>query len=159
MPPEAHQEEIEAQLRGLVPTPSGSGVFLEADDKVIAIFIDSSVAASIGLYLQGVEKPRPFTHDLMGNMLSGFGIKVLKVVVCDLIEDTFYARILLKQQNELGTNLIEVDSRPSDAMAIALQQEAPIFVVRKVVDAADDMAWALEEATEPAGDDEPQDDA
>ena len=148
MPPESHQEELAVRLRGLVPTPSGSGVFLEADDKVIAIFIDSSVAASIGLYLQGIEKPRPFTHDLIGNMLSGFGITVLKVVVNDLIEDTFYARILLKQQNELGTNLLEVDARPSDAMAIALQQDAPIFVVRKVMEAADDMAWALDEATE-----------
>ena len=69
MPPESHQEELAVRLRGLVPTPSGSGVFLEADDKVIAIFIDSSVAASIGLYLQGIEKPRPKVEWQVGELV------------------------------------------------------------------------------------------
>ena len=146
-------EDLLVHVRGLIPTPSGSGVFLGAEnsDKTIAIFIDPSVAACITMFLQGVEKPRPLTHDLIGNIFTGLGVEIQKVVVNDLQSETFFARIFLKQYSELGTNFLEIDSRPSDAIAIAIQQDAPIFVNSKVWNASDDMDWALTQAEKESG--------
>ncbi len=147
-------DELPVALRGLIPTPSGVGVFLGHAEKVIAIFVDHSVAAAITMTLQKVEKPRPLTHDLIGNILAGLGAKVRKVVINDLKDDTFYARIHLLQENELGKNFIEIDARPSDSIAIALQLQAPVYVVRKVWDAATDMSEVFDQAQAPDDDTE-----
>jgi len=143
-------ENIPVTIKGLVPTPSGSGVFLTDGKKVIAIFVDPNVAAAITMFLQKLKKPRPLTHDLIGNMFSGLGIKAQKVIVNDLKEDTFYARLHLIQESELGTNIVEIDSRPSDAIAISLQQGCPIYVSPSVWNRAEDMSWALDQAKETA---------
>ena len=140
-------QPVQVQVRGIVPTPTGCGVFLGAAGKVIAIFVDHSVAAAITMALHGVKKPRPLTHDLIRNILAGLGARVEKVLINDLKDDTFFARLYLVQENELGRNVVEIDARPSDAMAIALQHECPVFVARTVWDAADDMTWALDQAT------------
>ena len=140
-------QPVQVQVRGIVLTPTGCGVFLGAAGKVIAIFVDHSVAAAITMALHGVKKPRPLTHDLIRNILAGLGARVEKVLINDLKDDTFFARLYLVQENELGRNVVEIDARPSDAMAIALQHECPVFVARTVWDAADDMTWALDQAT------------
>lgn len=151
-------DELEVEVKGLIPTPTGCGIFLGAEEKVIAIFVDHSVAAAITMFIHGVQKPRPLTHDLIVNLLAGLGAKVQKVVINDVQDETFYARILIYQDNELGKNLVELDARPSDSIALALQQQAPIFVNREVWEQADDMTWALEQAAEqseaPPDDDE-----
>ena len=140
------QNDIEVDVKGLVPTPTGCGIFLSNGEKVIAIFVDHSVAAAITMFLHGIKKPRPLTHDLIASILAGLGVKVQKVVVNDLKDDTFFARISLVQENELGRSLVEIDARPSDAIAIALQQGCTIFVSPKVWEKAEDMTWALEQA-------------
>ncbi len=139
------EKDIPVQVQGLLPTPTGCGVFLAAPGKVIAIFVDHSVAAAITMFLHGISKPRPLTHDLIANIFAGIGIKVQKVVVNDLRDDTFYARLYILQENELGRNLVEIDARPSDSIAIALQQKCPIFVAQEVWLKAEDMSWALEQ--------------
>lgn len=140
---------IQVQVRGIVPTPTGCGVFLGAGSKVIAIFVDHSVAAAITMALHGVKKSRPLTHDLITHILAGLGARVEKVVINDLKDDTYFARLYLVQENELGRNVVEVDARPSDSMALALQHQCPILVARTVWDAAEDMTWALDQATQP----------
>lgn len=151
--------DLQVQVKGLVPTQSGCGVFLGNEHKVIAIFVDHSVAAAITMFLHGIKKPRPLTHDLIGSIFAGLGVKLQKVVVNDLKDETFYAQIFLYQENELGKNIVEVDARPSDSIALAIQQGCPIYVSRQVWDRAEDMTWALEQAKntppEPPGD-EPQ---
>ena len=138
--------DILVSVKGLVPTPTGCGVFLTNGDKVIAIFVDHSVAAAITMSIHKVKKPRPLTHDLIANIFAGLGVKVQKVVVNDLKEDTFYARLYLAQENELGRNVLEIDARPSDSIALALQNQSPIFVNPDVWQRAEDMTWALEQA-------------
>lgn len=155
--------EILVDVKGLVPTPSGCGVFLGSGGKVIAIFVDHSVAAAITMFMHKVKKPRPLTHDLIANILAGLGVTVQKMVVNDLKDDTFYARLFLRQDNDLGTNFVEIDARPSDSIAMALQQGCPIYVNAKVWEAAEDMSWALEQAASQQDDeippgDEPDDD-
>ena len=127
-------------------------MFLGDGEKVIAIFVDNSVAAAITMFLHGVKKPRPLTHDLIANIFAGLGAKVQKVVVNDLKDDTFFARLYLLQENELGRNVVEVDARPSDSIAIALQQKCPIYIARTVWEKAEDMTWALEQAGQESGD-------
>ena len=91
-----------------------------------------------------VKKPRPLTHDLIGHIFSGLGVELERVVVNDMEDGTYYARIILKMENELGKKIIELDARPSDSMVLALQAKKPIFITRKVLDASDDMTEILE---------------
>ena len=149
------ENDILVEVKGLVPTPSGCGVFLGNGSKVIAIFVDHSVAAAITMFLHKVKKPRPLTHDLIANIFAGLGVTVQKMVVNDLMDDTFYARLFLRQDTELGTNYVEIDARPSDSIAMALQQGCPIYVSAKVWEAAEDMSWALEQASSQEQDEEP----
>ena len=142
-----NREELQIRIKTIVPTPSGCGIFLTDDaSKVVAIFVDHSVAAAITMALHKIKQPRPMTHELISNIFTGLGVKVEKVIINDLQEDTYFARLFLVQTNEIGRSVIELDSRPSDAMAIALREECPIFVTRDVWDRAQDMSWALEQA-------------
>ena len=141
-------DELPVRIRSLLPGPGNWGVFLgrEGTRKVIAIFIDPSMAAAMVMALRRVQAPRPLTHDLIAEIFTGLGIRATKVVVNELKDSTYFARLYLEQQNELGRNVVEIDARPSDAIAIAIQQKCPIFVSRKVWDEAEDLAEVLRQA-------------
>ena len=101
-------------------------------DRYLPIWIGSSEADAIALKLQDVSVPRPLTHDLLGSVISTLGATINRIVVSDLSKDTFYAKIVLKHN---GTTM-EVDSRPSDAIALAVRSQAPIYVEDSVLEAA-----------------------
>ena len=101
-------------------------------DRFLPIWIGADVAEAIALRLQDVSVPRPQTHDLMYAMVEELGGNVRSVVVNDLSNDTFYARIHLEQDGRVT----EVDSRPSDAIAIAVRAQVPIFVEESVLERA-----------------------
>jgi len=144
------RREIPVTIKALVPTPAGCGIFLTDGAKVIAIFVDHSVAAAITMALHDIHKPRPLTHDLIRNIMVGLGVVLQKVVINDLREDTYFARLFMYQQLEGGgRNMLEVDARPSDSITLALQLKTPLFITEDVLARADDMAWALE--TKPPG--------
>ena len=149
--------DIPVDVRGIVPTPSGSGIFLGHGDKIITIFVDPSVSAAITMQLQGVKKPRPLTHDLIGSIFAGLGVRMIKVLINDYQDDTFFARLFLGEENELGTKIVEIDARPSDSIALALQQKCPLFVSAEVWAKAEDMSWALEKAEKSADEAEKED--
>lgn len=108
-------------------------VVLRAEDgRVLPIYIGFAEAASIYSALNRYLPPRPMTHDLVVEIISKLNGKVEKVVIDDLIETTFYARIVVKQNDRE----IEIDARPSDSIAIALRIPCPIFVDPKVLDEA-----------------------
>jgi uncharacterized protein len=108
------------------------------------IYVDHSVGNAIQMTINGVKKDRPLTHDLIGHILIGLGAKLDYVLINDVNEGTFFARILLRMENELGKKIIEIDARPSDSTVLALQQKRPIFASRKVFDAVEDMSEILE---------------
>ncbi len=145
-----NKDDIPVEVKGLAPTPTGCGVFLSNGAKTITIFVDHSVAAAITMFMHGIKKPRPLTHDLIANIFAGLDIRVQKVVINDLREDTYFARLYLVQESELGRHVVEVDARPSDSIAIALQQQCPVYVTQSVWDTAEDMTWALQQAQEEA---------
>jgi uncharacterized protein len=95
-----------------------------AGDSVLPIWVGVYEANAIALEMEKVSTPRPMTHDLIKNVLTGLETQVHKVVVTELREDTFYAVIWL----ERGGEVVSIDSRPSDALALALRVDCPIFV-------------------------------
>jgi len=101
-------------------------------DRYLPIWIGPNEADSITLKLQEVSVPRPLTHDLLESIITSLGASVIRVVVCDLSNDTFFANIVLQVS---GTEM-EIDCRPSDAIALAIRTEAPIFVEDFVLDRA-----------------------
>lgn len=101
-------------------------------NKYLPIWIGSNEADSIAMKLQDLAVPRPLTHDLLRSVIASLGATVTRIIVNDLNEDTFYAKIVLQYN---GTTM-EVDSRPSDAIALAVRTEAPIFADDAVVEKA-----------------------
>jgi bifunctional DNase/RNase len=135
---------VSVSVKGVMPTANGCAVFLGNDDKSFVIYVDHSVGGAIQMTLDGVKKERPLTHDLISHIFLGLEVKVDHIVINDVNAGTFFARILLRMENELGKKIIEIDARPSDATVLALQHKRPIFVARKVFDASEDMSEILE---------------
>lgn len=100
--------------------------------KLLPIWIGPFEANAIAIALEKVTTPRPLTHDLIKNILENLNIKVQKILIHSLKEGTFYATIFLED----GDRVIEIDSRPSDAMALALRTQSPIFIESQVFDEA-----------------------
>lgn len=102
----------------------------EEERNVLPIWIGLIEASAIATELEKIQLSRPMTHDLLRNILQALGVEVNRVAVTDLADNTFYARIYLQHN---GRD-IELDARPSDAIAVALRTKAPIFVEKTVVD-------------------------
>ena len=134
----------EATIKGVTPTNAGCAVFLGAKGKTFMIYVDQYTGVLISTAINGQPKGRPLTHDLIGDIFNGFGVSMQRVVINDVNENTFYARIILQMENELGTKILEIDARPSDAMVLAIQAKKPIFVARKVIDSVEDYTELLE---------------
>ena len=137
-------EAVEVSVRGVMPTANGCAVFLGNPDKTFVIYVDHSVGNAIQMTLDGVKKERPLTHDLIGQVFLGLGVKLDQVLINAVDEGTFFARILLRMENELGQKIIELDARPSDSMVLALQHQRPIYAARPVFDQVEDMSEILE---------------
>jgi uncharacterized protein len=125
--------EVEMKIRGLMMDPVSSTpiVILKdaASDTVLPIWVGVYEANAIALEIEKVTTPRPMTHDLIKNLLVGLDTQVHKVVVTELREDTFYAVIWMEREGRI----ISIDSRPSDALALALRVDCPIFVEDEVL--------------------------
>jgi bifunctional DNase/RNase len=126
-------KEIEVQIRGLMldPVTNMPIIVLKdiASDLVLPIWVGVFEANAIALELEKTATPRPMTHDLLRSIARGLGATVTKVVVSDLEDDTFYATIWMDQ----GGEPVTLDARPSDAIALALRWDCPIFVSTSVL--------------------------
>jgi hypothetical protein len=96
--------------------------------SILPIWVGIYEANAIALEIEKVQTPRPMTHDLLKNVLLGLSVRVHKVVVCDLKEDTFFALIWMERDGQM----MSIDSRPSDALALALRLDCPIYVEEDV---------------------------
>ena len=104
----------------------------KASDRYLPIWIGPAEADAIAVKLQEVSVPRPLTHDLLNSVIGNLGANISRIVVTDLSNDTFYAKIVLQSDGKW----IEIDSRPSDAIALAVRTETPIFAEEAVMDKA-----------------------
>jgi bifunctional DNase/RNase len=125
--------ELEVKIRGLMMDPVTNMpvvVLKETQGSgVLPIWVGIYEANAIALEIEKVQTPRPMTHDLLKNVFLGLEVRVQKIVVNDLKDDTFYALIWVERDGEMMT----IDSRPSDALALALRMDCPIFVDEQVL--------------------------
>lgn len=141
-----NRDVVEAQVRAVLPLDGSFAVFLGNSEKTFVIYVDESVGTAISMFMRGIAKDRPLTHDLMGSVLMAFGAKVERIIINHVEGSVFHARMILSAENELHQKkLIELDARPSDSIAMAVQQSAPLFVARKVWDSVEDVTDTLAE--------------
>jgi bifunctional DNase/RNase len=129
-------ELVPMSIKGLMLDPvSNSPIVVLKDDEerfFLPIWVGIFEANAIALQLENVATPRPMTHDLLRNMISELDGRVTRIVINDLRDSTFFAQIRIL----VSGKTLEVDARPSDAIALALRTEAPIFVAQSVLDQA-----------------------
>ncbi len=142
---------VPVEIRGILPANSGCAIFVGNDEKVFVIQVEHSMGAVIGMFLRDTPKERPLTHDLIASIFKGFDIRVERVVITELKNSTYFARLTLKMDNELGQKLVEIDARPSDCIAIAAAQKKPIFVRSALFETVEDMSEVLERINENSG--------
>lgn len=130
-------------VKGVMPTAGGCAVFLGTESKTFVIHMDPGMGHTISMHLQNVHPERPLTHDLIGQIFMGLGVTLEHIIINNMENATFFARIILTMRNELGTKVIELDARPSDAIILALQAQKPIFVSRRVFDQVEDITHIL----------------
>jgi bifunctional DNase/RNase len=133
----------------VLPTKEGCAVFLGNAEKVFVIYVDQTVGAAITMFMRETPKERPLTHDLLANVMMALGAKVDRVIINELKNATYFARLIVSAENELQQRkIIEIDARPSDCIAMATQQKASIYISREVWDEVDDMSEVLKKMEE-----------
>lgn len=133
-------ELVPMSIKGLMLDPvSNSPIVVLKDDEekfFLPIWVGIFEANAIALQLENITTPRPMTHDLLRTMIGELDARVTQIVINDLRDSTFFAQIRLLINRGGGDSTVEIDARPSDAIALALRTEAPIFVAQSVLDQA-----------------------
>jgi uncharacterized protein len=130
-------DKVQCEILGLSTNPSTGGAYAILLKEVegsrrLPIIIGAFEAQAIALEMEGIKPPRPLTHDLLKTLVDNLGANVVEIIVSELRDNTFYAKIILEASGL--TN--EIDARPSDAIALAVRTEAPIYVKENVMSAA-----------------------
>ena len=137
---------IEVNKISYHPPSKGYAVLLQeiGGENQLPIVVGSTEAQAIALALEGIEMPRPMTHDLLNEIIISLEAKISKIIINNLLKGTFFAQIILKTKNNKE---IKIDSRPSDAITIALKSLAPIFASKKVIKNATIKSVVIESGT------------
>jgi uncharacterized protein len=138
--------QIEMTIKGLMVDPITNMpiIILRDDDgqKVLPIWVGIFEANAIALQMENIATPRPMTHDLLRNVIQDLNGQITKIVVSDLRDNTFYALIYV----QTPADMVAIDARPSDAIALALRSQAPIFVEETVIDNAKAVDFSTDNA-------------
>ena len=146
------KQVIQVNVRAIMPYNNGRAVFIGTEQKVFIIYVDENVGAAIAMFINKTKKERPLTHDLMGHLMTALGAKVERVVINDMQSETYFARLIISAENELHERkIIELDGRPSDSIALAIQQGAPIYVAEEVWEEVEDRTDILREMEKQGG--------
>ena len=111
-------------------------IILGTEEKRFAIYTDPEVGRNIQIYLTEEHKPRPYTHDLINAILNGLNIKPLQIVINDVEDTIFFARLFLEQTIEKTRHILEIDARPSDCVTLALMNNIPVFCRKDILEKA-----------------------
>jgi hypothetical protein len=137
---------VEMEIKGLMldPVTSVPIVILKDEDgaRVLPIWVGPSEASAIALQIENIAPPRPMTHDLLRDVIGALGVTVSRVIISALKGSTFFAFLELRQ----GADVLLVDARPSDALALAIRTRAPVFVRSEVLEQARSMEVASDQA-------------
>jgi len=142
------------EIRGILPANSGCAIFVGNNEKVFVIQVEHNMGVVIGMFLKDAPKERPLTHDLVNSIFKGFNVTIERVIITELKNSTYFARLVLQQDNELGRKIVEIDARPSDCLALATAQKRPIYVSTALFEQVEDMTEVLERINESTGESE-----
>lgn len=129
-----NQEMIQLSFDKIMQTKSYTVVVLKGENKRFAIYTDPSIGRTLQMFLTGIEKARPLTHDLIGSIFLGYQIRVKQIVINDIQDTIYFARLFLEQDKNGVTDILEIDARPSDSITLALMTNAPVFCPREVLE-------------------------
>ncbi len=129
-------ELVQVKFSKIMQTRAYTMVILGTDEKRFPIYTESAVGQLLQLSLTEAEKPRPLTHDLMLNLMMGLDVRIKQVVINDLQDTTFFARLYIEQESEDLKHIVEIDARPSDCLTLALLNNVPVYCTREVFDSA-----------------------
>lgn len=127
-------ELIQLSFDKIMQTRAYTVVILGAREKRFAIYTDPSIGRTLQMYLTGTEKPRPLTHDLMNQIFKGMGVRIKQVVINDMKDTIYYARLFLEQHLDGIRHIIEIDARPSDCITLALMNNVPVYCTKELLD-------------------------
>lgn len=127
-------ELVQVSFDRIMQTRSYTVVVLATQDKRFAIYTDPTIGRTLQMYLTGVEKPRPLTHDLLNMLLRGLRVQIKQVVINDIQDTIYFARIFLEQLIDGKRHIIEIDARPSDSITLALMNNVPVYCTRDVLE-------------------------
>ncbi len=135
---------MEVTIKKVMSVSNGKyTLFIGPEDKTLMIHVEPSIGQAIHHAATRSKTDRPLTHELIGHILRGMEARLERVIINDVRNNTYYARIILVMKNELGSKWVEVDARPSDSIILALQADRPILMDRKVLDASQDVTDLL----------------
>jgi len=124
---------IQLSFDKIMQTRSYTVVILNGQDKKFAIYTDPSVGRTLQMFLTDVERPRPLTHDLIDKIFEGMEIRVKQVVIVDVQDTIYFARLFLEQDLGQVRHIVEIDARPSDCLTLALMNNAPVYCTLDVL--------------------------
>lgn len=127
-------ELIQLSFDKIMQTRSYTVVILGAQDKRFAIYTDPSIGRTLQMFLTEVERLRPLTHDLIDKIFDGFDIRVKQVVINDVQDTVYFARLFLEQDSGDMRHIVEIDARPSDCLTLALMNNAPVYCTKEVLE-------------------------
>ncbi len=130
-------ELIQLSFDKIMQTRTYTVVILGARNKRFAIYTDPAIGRTLQMYLTGTEKIRPQTHDLISMMLEGLDVTIKQVVINDIQDTIYFARLFIEQEDMDGIrHIVEIDARPSDCITLALMNNVPVFCTKEVLDKA-----------------------
>jgi len=127
-------ELVPLTFKKLMQSKAYTVIILASENKQFAIYAEPSVGKNIQMYLTEEPKERPYTHDLINSMFRGLDVKTLQIVINDVEDTVYFARLFLEKQIGEETHILEIDARPSDCILLALIENAPLFCRKEVLD-------------------------
>lgn len=127
-------ELVQLSFDKIMQTRSYTVVILGSKTKRFAIYTDPAIGRTLQMYLTDTERPRPLTHDLMDAIFRGLNVRLKQVVINDVQDTIYYARLFLEQERDGVKNILEIDARPSDCITLALMHNAPVYCTKEVLD-------------------------
>jgi bifunctional DNase/RNase len=125
---------IQLTFDKIMQTRSYTVIILGANKKRFAIYTEPNVGKNIQMFLTEIERPRPLTHDLIEMILEGLEVRVKQVVINDVQDTVYFARLFLEQDRDDVRHIMEIDARPSDCITLALMNNAPVYCTSEVLE-------------------------
>ncbi|MBA2368973.1 MAG: bifunctional nuclease family protein [Candidatus Protochlamydia sp.] len=127
-------ELVQLSFDKIMQTRSYTVIILGSPDKKFAIYTDPNIGKTLQMFLTEIERPRPLTHDLIYKIFLGFDVRVKQIVINDVHDTVYLARLFLEMDHGEIRHILEIDARPSDCLTLALMANAPVYCTKEVLD-------------------------